>query len=467
MAYLAELDTNGIPVPGSAFNATVRLDGPVRALLRSPDGRRLYVGGEFNQVNGENRAASSPSTRPPAQIDDRSTRRARATTSAPSPCTGPALYIAGAFTMARRRHAQLAAGRPRRRHRQPRRRLRPAAPLPGPVRGPHRQARRRPAATDPDHGRPPAGSIEVASTRHPRRQAPDGRRQLPALRLRPPDPTDRREPPAQRPHRHRPGDRWLCGQRGPCTWQPEQGSNELPAGLRDGRLPGRPQDHRDQRLELFFTASGGAGGRVIAWTPGRQDDPAVAGQHGRRRHGRGRPPRTGSTSSATSTTRCPTPNDPCLDDPDPATGGSRASAARTARRTATSPPSTPGRDRQRQEHRQGPHRPDVHRPGRHQRGPVRRAPSAPTGCTSAATSPTSPASRWAAAAGAARSTPARLRRLPAAAVDLQLVPRRARLRITPEAGPSSRRGLGRRLLLPASPKPATMGPRWGSGEVWG
>ena len=53
MAYLAELDTNGVPLPGSAFNATVRLDGPVRALHRSPDGRRLYVGGEFSRVNGE------------------------------------------------------------------------------------------------------------------------------------------------------------------------------------------------------------------------------------------------------------------------------------------------------------------------------------------------------------------------------------------------------------------------------
>lgn len=69
MAYLAELDTNGIPVPGSAFNATVRLDGPVRALHRSADGRRLYVGGEFSRVNGEVRrrlVALDPAT---GQID--------------------------------------------------------------------------------------------------------------------------------------------------------------------------------------------------------------------------------------------------------------------------------------------------------------------------------------------------------------------------------------------------------------
>jgi hypothetical protein len=51
--YVAELDTNGMAVSGSAFNANVTLDGPVRAVQRSADGRRLYVGGEFNRVNGE------------------------------------------------------------------------------------------------------------------------------------------------------------------------------------------------------------------------------------------------------------------------------------------------------------------------------------------------------------------------------------------------------------------------------
>ena len=48
-----ELDTtNGAPVNGS-FNTTASVDGPVRVLFRSPDGRRLYVGGEFQHVNGE------------------------------------------------------------------------------------------------------------------------------------------------------------------------------------------------------------------------------------------------------------------------------------------------------------------------------------------------------------------------------------------------------------------------------
>ena len=55
MDYVAELDTDGNAVSGSAFNARVSFDGPVRALDRSPDGKRLYVGGEFNKVNGENR----------------------------------------------------------------------------------------------------------------------------------------------------------------------------------------------------------------------------------------------------------------------------------------------------------------------------------------------------------------------------------------------------------------------------
>ena len=55
MDYVAELDTDGNAVPGSAFNAQVSFDGPVRTLDRSPDGKRLYVGGEFNKVNGENR----------------------------------------------------------------------------------------------------------------------------------------------------------------------------------------------------------------------------------------------------------------------------------------------------------------------------------------------------------------------------------------------------------------------------
>jgi hypothetical protein len=67
--YLAALDTtNGAPVNGP-FNSTVALDGPVRSLFRSPDGHRLYVGGEFKHVNNENHpyvVALDPTT---GQID--------------------------------------------------------------------------------------------------------------------------------------------------------------------------------------------------------------------------------------------------------------------------------------------------------------------------------------------------------------------------------------------------------------
>jgi hypothetical protein len=53
MPYLAELDTNGLPIPGSNFASKIQLpDGPVMALLRSDDGHRLYVAGGFSRVNG-------------------------------------------------------------------------------------------------------------------------------------------------------------------------------------------------------------------------------------------------------------------------------------------------------------------------------------------------------------------------------------------------------------------------------
>src|SRR5207237_5879409 len=97
MPYLAEPDTNGSPAPGSAFNANVRLDGPVRALMVSPDGKRLYIGGEFSHVNGISRArivAINPAT---GQIDT--------SFNPPTPDAyvssfaqyGPRLYIGGAF----------------------------------------------------------------------------------------------------------------------------------------------------------------------------------------------------------------------------------------------------------------------------------------------------------------------------------------------------------------------------------
>ncbi|MGH9022948.1 MAG: WD40 repeat domain-containing protein [Acidimicrobiia bacterium] len=51
--YLSVLDVGtGAPLPGSTFSAAARPDGPVHAVVASADGRRLYVGGEFNTIGG-------------------------------------------------------------------------------------------------------------------------------------------------------------------------------------------------------------------------------------------------------------------------------------------------------------------------------------------------------------------------------------------------------------------------------
>ena len=111
MDYLAELDTNGIPVPGSAFNANVSLNGAVRALLRSPDGRRLYVAGEFSQVNGSSRprlVALDPAT---GQIDGSFNPPAPNAYVSSLALNGNTLYIGGAFSSlgTDTAHLQLAA----------------------------------------------------------------------------------------------------------------------------------------------------------------------------------------------------------------------------------------------------------------------------------------------------------------------------------------------------------------------
>jgi hypothetical protein len=59
IAYLAELDaTTGAPIPGSTWTANASpiadpIDKPVRALAVSPDGKRLYVGGQFKHIGGQ------------------------------------------------------------------------------------------------------------------------------------------------------------------------------------------------------------------------------------------------------------------------------------------------------------------------------------------------------------------------------------------------------------------------------
>jgi hypothetical protein len=110
-SYLAELDTtNGAPVNGP-FNSTVQLDGAVRALLRSPDGRRLYVGGEFSHVNGQNRArlvALDPAT---GQVDPSFNPPVLDAYVNSMALYGNRLYIGGGFTTLSgdTAHPQLAA----------------------------------------------------------------------------------------------------------------------------------------------------------------------------------------------------------------------------------------------------------------------------------------------------------------------------------------------------------------------
>jgi ribosomal protein L24E len=98
MDYLAELDTDGNAVPGSAFNARVTLNDSVRALLRSPDGKRLYVAGEFSSVNGQPRpyiVALDPAT---GEVDSSfNPPKPNAYVSALA-LLGDKLYIGGAFT---------------------------------------------------------------------------------------------------------------------------------------------------------------------------------------------------------------------------------------------------------------------------------------------------------------------------------------------------------------------------------
>jgi hypothetical protein len=53
-AFLAELDANtGKPIPGSTFAANAHPDLTVEAIAASPDGKRLYIGGRFLNVNGK------------------------------------------------------------------------------------------------------------------------------------------------------------------------------------------------------------------------------------------------------------------------------------------------------------------------------------------------------------------------------------------------------------------------------
>ena len=128
--------------PDSPFNANVSLDGPVRALDARPTGSASTSAASSTRSTARTTLTSWPSTRPPAQIDHSFNPPAPNHYVSSIVQHGSLIYIGGAFT-------QLGStprprrGRPQPR-RQPQRRLRAAAPVPGPARGPDRRAHRGP-----------------------------------------------------------------------------------------------------------------------------------------------------------------------------------------------------------------------------------------------------------------------------------------------------------------------------------
>ena len=100
--------TTGALIPGFVANT----NGQAKTVTRSPDGSRIYIGGQFTTVNGTNRyriAAAQPHHRRGRHRLQRHRRLARSTTSSPPapPCT-PA---ASSTAPARRRRAAVEAGR--------------------------------------------------------------------------------------------------------------------------------------------------------------------------------------------------------------------------------------------------------------------------------------------------------------------------------------------------------------------
>ena len=378
MDYVAELDTDGNAVPGSAFNAKVSFEQPVRALERSPDGKRLYVGGEFNKVNGENHpqlVALDPAT---GEIDRSFNPPVPNYYVSSIVQHGSTIYIGGAFT-------QIGSTPDT---------VWPPSNLGGsvtdfspPPRYQGKRLYRRPArGPDPNPQQKNAPPRTLRQGRKPSRDphgpVPPGRRDLHALRLRP---HGRLEPPARRSHRPRPDHR--CTRR-LAAFAEQPDSKRRPAfGM--ANYEGNPRDIGVNGDELFFAATGGSGGRVIAWIAGGTketplwrggtdgDAMGVAVTHDRVYL-------VGHFDHAVID-----PNDDCLTYRPSRAAGVASSATRRPRAGTSSPWTSAARSST----GRTPARPSSTRASRPRPTPARArttSTSAPTGCMSAATSP-----RWA------------------------------------------------------------------------
>jgi hypothetical protein len=254
LAYLAELDTNGIPVPGSKFNATVRLDGPVRALHRSPNGRRLYVGGDFRKVNGV--------TRPRLVALDPVTGEIDWSFNPPEPSgfvsaiaqKDSKLYIAGGFTRlgVTDKHGLAALDAESGMLDNA---FVPPARYPGRFEG-HTGKRNDAPVTNSD----PTGAVNTLLVTPGGQYLMVGGSFLHFGYDHTADPE----------HRHS-GLIALDPATGAlAAWQPDQGSNSSRPAFGMTAYPGDPRAIGVNAPIMIFTASGGAGGRVMAWAPGKK-----------------------------------------------------------------------------------------------------------------------------------------------------------------------------------------------------
>jgi len=254
LAYLAQLDASGIALTGSTFNATARVDGAVRALYRSPDGRRLYVGGDFRRVNGEihpKLVALDPNT---GQIDRSFNPPEPSGYVAAITQLGSRLYIAGGFSrLGLVNQPQLAA-------------LDAASgaldtgfiPPPrytGRFEG-HTGTRNDNPVTNSD----PTGVVTSLLVTPGGQYLMVGGSFLHFGYDHTADPD----------HRHSGLIALDPATGGLAVWQPDQGANSSRPVFGMAAFLGDPHSIGVNAPVLIFTASGGAGGRVLAWVPGKK-----------------------------------------------------------------------------------------------------------------------------------------------------------------------------------------------------